>query len=395
MDKLASRNAHRTVGCSIHRVEQTENQLKYLRPRTAPQSIHRSLLGDPDCLRSLIFDRASCEFRTDSTEQPHDFPCHAYNADGDYNALMNTPRIICRQQLGDLLLHQPATEFLSSSREDDALVLTRTSHSALVELMPGVSLGTSPMSTGCEESFCFDAKLSSILLSLNVKRRNRTLLIPAKKINALHRSLFGNIIDSSKGNRYTALALFTAVGGRSADFRPPRLRPPPEDWHLPNIPERYFLLHPTSAWQRKCLAPQRWVSVLANTGVRVPIILTSGGTDWEEETCNTIENGLLDKGLDVRNLSGKTSLNNYLALLSRSMLTLCVDGSSSHISSAFSRPTFTLFGPTNPVHWHWPTPASVRLWARDFSSERHPSTNSIPEDAIIRALSSFLSDNAL
>lgn len=308
---------------------------------------------------------------------------------------MNTLLIICRQQLGDLLLHQPAIEFLTRSGDGHSVVLTRESHRALVELMPGVSFGTSPFSQGCQESYCFDRRLSSLLLASSVWRGNRTLLVPAKKVNRLHRLLFGNIVDSSKGDRYTALALFTAVGGEISDFRPPRLLPPPEDWHLSSIPRRYIVLHPTSAWQRKCFAPERWVRVLESMNIRLPIILTSGNTDWEKETCKMIENGLLALGLDIRNLSGQTSLMNYLALLSRAALTLCVDGSSSHISSAFSRPTFTLFGPTNPTHWHWPTLCSARLWAKDFSSERYPSTNSIPDGAIIEALTSFLSNNAL
>ena len=74
------------------------------------------------------------------------------------------------------------------------------------------------------------------------------------------------------------------------------------------------------------------------------------------------------------------------------MATLCIDGSASHFSAAFGRPTLTLFGPTNPLHWHWPTPISRRLYAGDFIAERKPPTGAIPRAAVLEAALGLLAE---
>lgn len=47
-------------------------------------------------------------------------------------------------------------------------------------------------------------------------------------------------------------------------------------------------------------------------------------------------------------------------------MVLCIDGAASHLAQAFGVPTVTIFGPTHPGKWHWPTPRHRVLSARDY-----------------------------
>lgn len=298
-------------------------------------------------------------------------------------------RVICRQQLGDLLLHQPTIECLAQQSGHDVAIVTREGHRPLVDVMPGAHFGNFQPGLRHGRTYCFDGKVYSTLRSLHPRGDGRTLVIPAKKRRLLHRLAFDTFASLDKGMQYTAQAIYRAAGCPPDRFAPPRLLPPPADWLPSDLPADYLLLHPTSAWQRKSWPAAHWIALLAELRLPLPVLLTSGPSDWERAQCAEIAAGLRAAGLAHLNLSGTTSLRQYIALLSQARLTLCVDGSSSHIAAAYRRPTFTLFGPSNPAHWHWPTAYSRCLWAGDYSSERHPAAAAIPPAAAAAALREF------
>jgi ADP-heptose:LPS heptosyltransferase len=84
--------------------------------------------------------------------------------------------------------------------------------------------------------------------------------------------------------------------------------------------------------------------------------MTGSVTDWQVAECRKIEAVAGDL---VRNLSGQTSLRNYLWLVANARLVLTVDSAAAHLAAAFGVPNFTLFGPTDHRNWHWPAPGSA------------------------------------
>lgn len=300
-------------------------------------------------------------------------------------------QVVCRQQLGDLLLHEPAIGWLARQYGAPVMVRARAALAPLVALMPHAA-STATAIPPIRHSFCFDAKLASAWRTLAPPGTHRVLVAPAKKIHWLHRWLFAETHPFAKGDRYTALALYEAVGGMPAAFAPPRLNMPPADWLPADMPEIYGVVHPASAWQKKSWSADRWIAALAALQLPYPLVLTAGPAAWEVELCRSIAAGLRQAGGRAVDCAGMTSLRQYLALLSRSRLTLCVDGSASHVSAAFARPTFTLFGPTHPVHWHWPAAHARYLSARDFSAASYPPADAIPPAAVAAAIRAFLAE---
>lgn len=72
-------------------------------------------------------------------------------------------------------------------------------------------------------------------------------------------------------------------------------------------------------------------------------------------------------GVDWRQLSGRTSLNQALDLLAGARAVLGNDNGLIHLAAALGRPQVSLFGPTDPTRW---APVSVQthtLWAKDHS----------------------------
>jgi len=144
-----------------------------------------------------------------------------------------------------------------------------------------------------------------------------------------------------------------------------------------------LLLSPTAAWRSKGYPAARWAEVLhalAAQGVG-PLILVGGGEPWQQEHCAEIRAqapaGLVD-------VAGRTTLREYLHLISRAHLVLSVDGSASHLAQAFGRATLTLFGPTVARWWHCPTPQNVRLDGADFAGREAPPTEAIPAASVIQ-----------
>lgn len=297
-------------------------------------------------------------------------------------------RVVCRQQLGDLLLHEPAIRHLAQGGGAPTDVIVRDGLQTLVRLMPHARVATGPVRAAT--TYCFDTKVVSVWQALWPPAGRRILVAPAKRFRAWHRLAFGELRPFAKGDRYTALALFEAVGGAPADFAPPTLMPPPEDWLPPNLPAAYGVLHPASAWRKKAWQAERWIAALAAVPLPCPLVLTAGSADWEVALCNEIADGLRAAGVAVDNRAGKTGLKQYLALLAQARFLLCVDGSAGHIAAAFGRPTLVLFGPSNPVHWHWPTARNRMISALAFSNERYPSANAIPPAAVAAELGVLL-----
>lgn len=291
--------------------------------------------------------------------------------------------VIYRKQLGDLLLLQPALEYLSAQFGAPIKVRTRTSFGDLLQLMPGNISMASFNDMRISRVYCFDSKASTLRDALASWPAKRTLVLTRpKKHTWWHTLFFSEILTTSTGEDYRARLILRTLGGKY--FDPPRLHTPPNAWLPAGLAPDYLLVHPTSAWRRKTWPEANWVALLneLQNQFPMPLVITSGSEDWEREMAEVIATGVTGRTF---NLAGQTSLRNYLAVLSRAKAVLTVDGSASHLASAFGRPTLTLFGPTNQVHWHYPVPLSKSLSATDFSTERKPPVAAIPVAAALAA----------
>ena len=306
------------------------------------------------------------------------FPTHATEISilmTRYNSLA-----ICRKQLGDVLLLQPALEKLAG--DGPVALATRLEFADLLALMPGPVKQAPRWFPRTRQVFCLEPRTRALAYAAMCFGARRTLLLTKNEAPWWQSWIFDEQRIFPGGNAYRAEFYFLLLGGRPDEFRPPRLAAPPGDWQIAGLPVDYAVIHPTSAWRRKTWEPGRWVEALRGLGGNLHWIVSGGPSDWEVELARKVATGLGERAI---NLAGKTNLRQYLALLAGARLTLCIDGSASHLSAAFGKPTLTLFGPTNPAHWHWQSPRTPRLWAADFTGESKPKVDAIPVRAVSEA----------
>ena len=165
-----------------------------------------------------------------------------------------------------------------------------------------------------------------------------------------------------------------------------------------SLPSRYFVLHPGSARAEKYWVAARWAEVIAYAHARFKIAcVITGGRDPGE--LRHIEDILLkssDRSV-IFNLAGKIDLLLAAALIEHASFFLGVDTVAAHFAAAFRRPSITLFGPTNPFHWHPRHSRAVILRAgfqdpiEDFDplQERAPMSE-LSTETVIRAMEVLL-----
>lgn len=293
--------------------------------------------------------------------------------------------IVSRKQLGDLLLLLPAMEYLHREEGCELYLRTRGSFASLYPLMPcGPRSADKFANKIFDRLYCFEAGRSTSLACAWMRSRRKTLCLTRPDLPAWQRWIFDTTYVYDARNDYRGAVFHTLAGGDPMRFTPPTLLTPPAAWLPTGLPARYYVLHPTAAWQRKTWNTAGWRKVIVDLHRHhgLTCVLTSGTADWEVAMATAIAT---DLDAPIMNLAGRTGLEQYLAVLSHAVGTLCIDGSASHLSAAFGRPTLTLFGPTNPLHWHWPTPTTPRLYAGDFVAEHKPPTSAIPCGAVCDA----------
>lgn len=293
--------------------------------------------------------------------------------------------VIYRKQLGDVLLLQPALEALAMT--GPVAVATNAAFADLLALMPGPIDLAPRCLPRAKEIYCLETRGRSVAYAAQGFGARKVLVLTRDNASWWKSLVFDEMRVIPGEGTYRAKLFHSALSMQPHVFRKPALKPPPPDWQADGLPARYGVVHPTSAWQRKTWSPDRWIEALRGISDTLCWVISSGNTPWEVQLAGEVAAGLGNQAL---NFAGKTTLRQYLSLLSRSRITLCVDGSASHISAAFGVPTLTLFGPTNPVHWHNETPATPRLWAGDYVNEDKPPVDSIPIAVVREAASKLL-----
>lgn len=286
-----------------------------------------------------------------------------------------------QKQLGDTVLLEPAIYELS---QRDALVFlsVRAGLEPLLELFPSRPAVWPRGAHHFDQVIALDPGSRSAWRAWTSRARQRTLHrfseIPGRWF---HRWAYHRVVEAPGGKIYRAQWLWQQVAADvSRPFRPPRLTTPPQSWIPLGLPKCFIQVHPGSAWQIKSWPLQSWKDLLPRvqklTGL--PLVLTGGG-GWQKDFCEALASCLPD----CLNLAGLTSFRGYLATCAQASSILAVDGSAAHLGAAFERPTLTLFGPTDPCHWHWSSPKARQLSARRWSTRRRPPADIIPVEAVL------------
>lgn len=295
------------------------------------------------------------------------------------------PLVIYHKQLGDLLLLEPALAKLSAASNQPVRLSTRRGFLPIVSLMENVIGESGIRISRASEVISFSGNFHAAAKAL-------TTLSPSKKLrvkNPRHLKPWQAIAYpqgaecAPAGSLYRANYYFEVMPcAGTIPFRPPRLQSPPDSWRHPALPPNYILLHPTSAWPSKSWPAHNWAKVLDALEKRGigPFVITGGSAPWEREFANTICTNTVSTTL---NLSGQTCLEQYLYAVAHAQMVLCIDGSSSHLAPAFSRPSITLFGETSPSIWHLDTQLSRAIVPpREKSGIGNPIEEINPETVI-------------
>ena len=294
------------------------------------------------------------------------------------------PLVIFRKQLGDVLLLEPALAKLAASTGEPVMLATRPGFGPLLELMEQVIPAPRMLLRSASQVISFDPTPKAGLWALTTLAKEKRLIVTRpRNLHAWHSWVYRTACAAEDETEfYRAEYFFNVMPCQSAmTFRPPHLRQPPRKWLPASLPESYVLLHATSAWQRKSWPHASWAKVLAALHAQGvgPFVVTGGNAQWEAGYAAALQQ---DSGVPLINLCGRTSLQGYLAAVNRASLVLCIDGSATHLAAAFRRPSVTLFGPTHPLHWHFPSPLATLIDARDFAKEEKPAVASIPAEAV-------------
>lgn len=316
----------------------------------------------------------------------------------------NLPLVIFRKQLGDVLLLEPALAKLAASAGSPVMLATRPTFNPLLSLMDGVLPAPRTPLRHAAAVISFDPTAKAVLLALTTMAPKKRLIVTRPKyLRPWHNWIYRDgcaALDESL--HYRAEYFFNAMPCSSSfPFRPPHLRHPPLAWLPSGLPEKFILLHPTSAWQRKTWPLTSWAHILAKLHAQGigPFVVTGGNAPWEGEYVAALEQ---KANAPLINLCGKTPLTAYMAVVNKASLVLCIDGSATHLAAAFQRPSVTLFGHTHPLHWHFPSAIATLLDARNYAEEEKPAVFHIPVEPVLEAVvdawgrsqrDAFLEDN--
>ena len=290
---------------------------------------------------------------------------------------MPSKLIITFKQLGDLVTMQPALARLGLKCE--TYVYCKPQLAPLFELMDNVKSVDLLRKLGkVDELVVAHMGSREVRKSLFAKAKKRMLLtFSSRKYRRSEKLIYPLLfheISALKHPGYWGNFYWLGLTGEGLeDFTPPRLALPPEAWQPSmSIENPYILIHPVAAWERKQWTVEGWIETinyLKKVKPDVQILMTGGSSPHELQHCQKIADQT-----GVLNLGGKTSITEYLYLVSRALATLCIDGSASHLSRAFARPTLTLFGDTDARQWHYPEPHAYLVEAVDETNKLLPLT---------------------
>jgi len=304
--------------------------------------------------------------------------------------------VIFHKQLGDTVLLEPVLRKLAEASGAQVELLCPRQFAPVIELMPHTRLAAGRSRWFPDRLWAYDWGGKTTRAAAITFCREKHLLIPnADWVTRLHRMVFSHVQVEPYLDRYISGYFWdhTGAGTVKTEFTPVKLELPPEEWRSQmRIEEPYMLLNPVSAWKRKSYDAEKWGDVLI--GVRdlgFSRVLMTGGTDeWQREHCMQIMAAAAARSVTVTDISGKTDLKEFLYIISRAKMVLCVDGAAAHLARGFRVPCVTIFGPSYRKIWHQTDEKNLCVYAFDHSDELRPNAASIPVEAVFSAVKALL-----
>jgi len=129
---------------------------------------------------------------------------------------------------------------------------------------------------------------------------------------------------------------------------------------------KYLVIHPTSRWMFKCLAPNEVALIINNLCqvINLPIVLSAGPDALEMSYIERVKSFLTCEVIDF---SGSLSLTGLAELIRGAQLLITVDTASLHIAEAVQTPVVVFFGPTDEVDWGPRSKKSLVVRANNYT----------------------------
>jgi len=301
--------------------------------------------------------------------------------------------VIFHKQLGDIVLLEPVLRKLAEASGEQVELLCPRQFAPVIELMPHTRLAAGRGRWFPDRLWAYDWGGKTTRAAAITFCREKHLLIPPSRdwVKWSHRRVFSSIQVQLYNDRYIAKYFWDHTESALTDsvYGQPRLELPSLAWRPKNwVEEPFLLLNAVSAWKRKCYDAQKWGRVLH--GVRElgysKVRMTGGTEDWQRAHCAEIVAAAAEHKVEVTDISGGTSLREFLFMVSRASAVLCIDGAASHLARAFQVPCVTLFGPSYREIWHHQDSLNLALAAGDYCEETKPSPAHIPADLVVDAM---------
>jgi ADP-heptose:LPS heptosyltransferase len=291
------------------------------------------------------------------------------------------------KQLGDVLLLGPALQRLGKDSAQNVTYISKPEFQPMLELMPGIAVGKWKPFQEFEKAWIYDLSFKSAMRSFFTLTEKKTLFVKNGKNLRWFHIPFQKIEMPRSGGIYRAKFYWDATPGSEHDrFEPPKLNAPPESWLPSELQNKQFILvHPTSAWKRKTWLAERWANIILRLHEEneASIVLTGGRSEWERQYCHEIRKQI---SMPIIDFSGRTTLQQLLAIVHKSKEVFTIDGAVSHIAAAYQKPCITLFGPTDHRSWHFPTDYSIALSAADMTGNRNADLSPIQVGDVLEVI---------
>ena len=179
--------------------------------------------------------------------------------------------------------------------------------------------------------------------------------------------------NPAKGERPPMVAFYSALSGEAVvDADVPHLQIPAATIAevLPTLglePGQYYVFAPGAEYGPAKRWPAEHFAELARS-LELPVVLLGSGK--ESELCQSIAGLALRGDGDApdsacRNLAGKTSLNQALALIAGAKAVVSNDSGLMHVAAAFGVPQVAVFGSSSPLHTPPLSPKAQVIWLKD------------------------------
>jgi ADP-heptose:LPS heptosyltransferase len=300
--------------------------------------------------------------------------------------------VIFHKQLGDTVLLEPVLRRRALATGEQVHLLCSPRLHPLLELMPHTQPAVGKRRWMPRRLWAYDWGGKTTRSAAFTFCREKHLLIPNREwVTRTHRAIFSDIHAEPYLDRYIARYFWDETplepDAPRAGFEPPVLDTPPPSWTrdglCPEVP--FVLFNPVSAWERKCYEPAKWATVLRGVremGLR-KVVMTGGVEPWHFQHLAEIAAAA---AVELTDVSGQTTLQEFIHLVSRARLVLCVDGAAAHLARAFGVPSVTLFGPSYGWMWHFDEPRHAAVHASEFTDEHRPSAAVIPAERVLAAI---------